>query len=98
MVELGVCLRDGLGVPRDRAGALRVFRRAAARGHAGAAALVGQAYWWGRLGAPRDRRRAAPYLLAAARRGDSGARALMGWPRPPGKPPAVLRPGRAPRT
>ena len=78
MYELAVCLRDALGVVRDRAAALRWLRRAAARGHPGAAALVGRAYWWGGLGAPRDRERAAPFLLAAARRGEARAASLLG--------------------
>jgi TPR repeat protein len=77
MFDLGACLRDGEGVARDPGAALRWFRRAAARGHAGAASVVGRAYWWGRLGAPRDRARAAPFLLAAARCGDERAEALL---------------------
>jgi TPR repeat protein len=73
MVALAGCLERGEGAARDEAAAVRWLRRAAARGSAEAARLVGLAYWWGRLGAPRDRARGAPYLLAAARRGDPAA-------------------------
>jgi hypothetical protein len=91
MYELAICLRDALGLPRDRAAALRWLRRAAARGHPGAAALVGQAYWWGGLGVSRDRERAAPFLLAAARRGEARAASLLGVEPGPRSRPAARR-------
>jgi uncharacterized protein len=66
----------GNGSPGDDVASLRWFRRAATRGHAGAAYRVGWAYWWGACGAPRDRARAAPFLLAAARQGEPRAAAM----------------------
>mmetsp|Transcript_5859 Transcript_5859/g.21051 ORF Transcript_5859/g.21051 Transcript_5859/m.21051 type:complete len:88 (+) Transcript_5859:3-266(+) len=39
-LELGGCYVNALGVPRDCAKALRLFKRAAAMGHAGAAGAV----------------------------------------------------------
>jgi TPR repeat protein len=40
LFNLGLCHRDGRGVPLDVDEALRLFRRAAARGDAGAATAV----------------------------------------------------------
>ncbi|MCL4181502.1 MAG: sel1 repeat family protein, partial [Verrucomicrobia bacterium] len=51
--NLGVMFAEGDGVPRDRAEAVKWFRRAAEQGHAAAQCNLGAMYYAGE-GVPRD--------------------------------------------
>jgi TPR repeat protein len=69
-VSIALCLsmQDGMGVPKDEAGAV---------GNRDAQALIGLAYKGGRPGRPRDEEKAVSWLQKAAAHGDANARAVL---------------------
>ncbi len=76
LMRLGVHLFNGSGVKKDLAGALALYRRAAALGNSRAAYLLGRCYAEGD-GLPRDRRRARRWFERAARDGETDARRAL---------------------
>ena len=77
-VNLGAMYADGLGVARDAVEAVRWFRVAADRGHAGAQYNLGFAYGEGR-GVARDDAEAVRWLRLAADQGHPLAQATLGF-------------------
>ncbi|MGH7076994.1 MAG: tetratricopeptide repeat protein, partial [Acetobacteraceae bacterium] len=67
----------GQGGPRDHKEALRLYRKAARRGHVGAMFAVGALLGGGHDIAP-DRNRAARWYRAAAERGHGQAQLMLG--------------------
>ncbi|KAJ1622905.1 hypothetical protein T492DRAFT_884461 [Pavlovales sp. CCMP2436] len=84
-VALGVCFHDGEGEVQDHAAAVRLFRRAAKKGHADAQAALGavaqvnlgQCYAAG-VGVPRDDSEAARFFRLAAEQGLALAQLRLG--------------------
>ena len=75
--NLGVAYRDGEGVERDHAEALRRFRQAAEQGRSEVQSAIGFAYYNGR-GVPVDFERAAHYWRLGAKGGNAYAMAALG--------------------
>jgi TPR repeat protein len=71
--ELGVALYTGEGVAENPEVAVKLFRRAAHSGHAGAAYMLGECLLDG-VGSPRDRASALEWLVTAAELGHHLAR------------------------
>jgi TPR repeat protein len=67
---LGVCYRDGMGLPQNSAEAVKWFRRAAGQGYVGAQAELGACYYNGD-GVPKDLVEAAKWSRIAAEQGDA---------------------------
>ena len=78
MVEYGEALENGDGVKKDEAGAVALYRKAAAAGSGGAALRhLGRAYERGR-GVQKNEAEAARYYLQAAERNDAESMYLLG--------------------
>jgi len=77
MIDLGMCYRNGDGVPEDKAEALRWFRKAADNGTPNAMYLVGWCYFEG-LGVPQDKEEAVRWYRKAAELGDWAAMFSLG--------------------
>lgn len=67
--NLGYLFEKGLGVPADKAEALRWYRRSADHGDLSSQSFLGQAYLSGEIG-PRDPSQSLHYALLAASQGD----------------------------
>ena len=77
MTALGMCYRDGNGVPEDKAEALRWYRKAADKGEENAMYLVGWCYFEGH-GVPQDKEEAVRWYRKAAELGDFGGMLDLG--------------------
>ena len=69
---LGVCCRDGIGIPKELAEAVKWFRRAADQGYVDAQANLGACYFDG-VGVPKNFVEAAKWSRMAAEQGDAVA-------------------------
>jgi TPR repeat protein len=67
---LGVCYRDGMGIPQDLAEAMEWFRSAADQGYVGAQAELGACYYNG-VGVPKNLVEAAKWSRIAAEQGEA---------------------------
>ena len=67
---LGVCYRDGIGLPKNLAEAVKWFRKAADQGYVGAQAELGACYYDG-VGVPKNLVEAAKWSRMAAEQGDA---------------------------
>jgi len=74
--QLGLMLQDGVGGPRDDAGARNLFEKAAAQDHAGALERMGAFAKAGR-GGPQDTSAAKTYYEKAAALGNDEAKAAL---------------------
>ena len=77
MVELGDCYRDGTGVPKDEAEAVKWFCKAIALGYADAMCRLGSCYYRGK-GVPLDYTKAVTWFRKAADLGNAGAMCDLG--------------------
>jgi TPR repeat protein len=74
--QLGMMMADGVGGPKDDAGARSVFEKAAAQGHAGALERMGTFAKDGR-GGPEDKDAAKAYYEKSAALGNEDAKAAL---------------------
>lgn len=74
--QLGLMLADGIGGPKDDAGARALFEKAAGQGHPGALMQMGAFAQAGR-GGPRDSDAAKAYYEKAAALGNADAKAAL---------------------
>jgi TPR repeat protein len=74
--QLGMMLADGVGGPKDDAGARSLFEKAAAQGHAGALERMGAFAKDGR-GGPEDKDAAKAYYEKSAALGNEDAKAAL---------------------
>jgi TPR repeat protein len=75
--DLGVCYRFGQGVPKNKAEAVKWYRRAAEQGYAKAQYNLGVSYDFG-TGVPRDHGQAAKWYRKAAMQGHAKAQFNLG--------------------
>lgn len=75
--DLGTIYRQGDGVPKDAANAVKWFQKAAEQGYAAAAFELGMMYRQGE-GIPKNDAIAAKWYLKAAAQGDGNAQADLG--------------------
>lgn len=69
LVRLGLMHANGLGISRDDAAAVRLFRLAAERGHAEGELMLGSMYAAGEGGLKRDHQEAGRWFARAAEQG-----------------------------
>jgi len=74
--QLGLMMANGVGGPKDDAGARGLFEKAAAQGHAGALDWMGNFAETGR-GGPEDKDAAKNYYEKAAALGNDDAKAAL---------------------
>jgi len=67
---LGVCYRDGMGLPQDSAEAVKWFRKAADQGYVVAQSELGACYYEG-VGVPKNLVEAAKWFRMTAEHGDA---------------------------
>ena len=75
--EMGVCLYNGKGIPKDETAAAGWFAKAAAQGDAGAQFELGLSLFRGE-GVPKDEEAAVELFSKAAAQGDAGAQFELG--------------------
>jgi len=78
MNNLGVCYRDGTGVPKDDAKKIEWYKKAAEQGHTGAMNGLAYCYKNGQ-GVPQDHAKAAELYEKATTQGDAAAMNGLGY-------------------
>ena len=77
LFQMGKCLRDGVGLPQDKAAAVKWFEKAAKQGIVEAQMMVGINYWLG-IDVKMDEAKGIAWFQKAADQGEPGAFHFLG--------------------